>query len=83
MTDDCIRSFRIEILQAEIDYLHDRLRNAPLARRTARRGVDPRQTAGVPDRTRRVLAHALRLARPAATSAAACPARSPAWTATM
>jgi epoxide hydrolase len=28
MSDDGIRSFRIEIPQAEIDYLHDRLRNA-------------------------------------------------------
>jgi hypothetical protein len=39
MSDDGIRSFRIEIPQAEIDYLHDGLRNAPLARdgRPARR----------------------------------------------
>ena len=28
MSDDGIRSFRIEIPQAEIDYLHDRRRNA-------------------------------------------------------
>jgi hypothetical protein len=28
MSDDGIRSFRIEIPQAEIDYLHDRLRSA-------------------------------------------------------
>src|SRR5215472_19149230 len=35
----------------------------PLARRAARRGVDPRHTAGLPEEARRVLADAVRLAR--------------------
>ena len=39
-------------------------RQRPLARRAARRGVDPRHTAGLPDGARRVLAYGVRLAGP-------------------
>ena len=45
---DGIHPFRIEIPQADLDYLHGRLGERPLAGRAARRGVGtrhPRSTA--------------------------------------
>jgi hypothetical protein len=42
---DGIQPFCIEIAQADLDYLHDRLAGARWPRRTARRGVDSRRAA--------------------------------------
>ena len=57
-----IQPFRIEIPQADVDYLHDRLATARWPGRAARRGVEPRRAARRPEGARRVLASSIRLA---------------------
>ena len=53
---DGIQPFRIEIPQADVEYLHDRLAACPLARRAARRGVGPRRAGGLAEGAGGVLA---------------------------